>query len=236
MQKQLSRREFLSLTALMTSGAVLAACAAPAAQPGTGAGQAAAPAATGAEVRLGVWASPDEAHFFEDWVKPYKDEGHEVNIEYVDWTTYWTKLPTQFSAGTAADVIEMSNYTLQFGPQGVLADLHPFLDVDADIKMDDYVATPFEKFDYEGKLISFPMCLTIQLLGYNKKIFDDAGIPYPDNTWKWENMVDTAVKLTKDANGNGPNDANFDPANVTQWGIEMSLDEESGWSALVFQN
>src|SRR5207253_2864867 len=111
--------------ALTTSGVVLAACVPPAAQPG--AGQSSAPAAAAVEVRLGVWASPDEAKFFEDWVKPYRNEGHKVNIEYVDWNTYWTKLPTQFSAGTAPDVMEMSNFTLQFGPQGVLADLHPFL-------------------------------------------------------------------------------------------------------------
>jgi len=224
----------------MTAGAAaLAACAAPAA-PGQSSGQTAAtggtPAAAASGLRLGVWASPDEAKFFENWVKDYKAKGHEVNIEYVDWTTYWTKLPTQFSAGTAADVIEMSNYTLQFGPQGVLGDLHPFLDVDADVKTDDYVKVPFEKFDYQGKLISFPMCLTIQFLSYNKDIFDKAKVEYPTADWKWDDMLQAAMKLTKDKDGNAPGDANFDVANVVQWGIEMSLDEESGWSPLVFQN
>jgi multiple sugar transport system substrate-binding protein len=237
MQRQLTRRDFLSVVALTTSSIALAACAAPAAQPQAGQTEAAAPSGEGASMRLGVWADPDQVPFFENWVKPYQDQsGKTVNIEYVDWTTYWTKLPTQFSAGDAPDVIEMSNYTLQFGPQGVLADLHPFLDIDADIKMDDYVAVPFEKFDYQGQLISFPMGLTIQMLAYNKKIFDDAGVAYPDDTWDWNNMAETAVQLTKDANGNGPTDANFDATNVVQWGIEMALDEESGWSALVYQN
>ncbi|MEZ4869429.1 MAG: extracellular solute-binding protein [Caldilineaceae bacterium] len=236
MQKHLSRRDFLSLAALTTSGVVLAACTPPAAQPEAGQSAGSAPATEVATVRLGVWASPDEVKFFENWVKPYQDDGHSVNIEYVDWTTYWTKLPTQFSAGTAPDVMEMSNFTLQFGPQGVLADLHPFMDVDTAIKMEDFVAVPFEKFDYEGQLISFPMGLTIQFLGYNKKIFDDAGVPYPDDTWDWTDMLNTAIQLTKDKDGNGPNDANFDVTNVVQWGIEMALDEESGWSPLVFQN
>ncbi len=235
MKNQLSRRKFLSLAALTTGGVLLAACAAPGAQPATE-GSTAAPDAAANTVRLGVWASPDEATFFETWVKPYKDAGHDVAVEYVDWTTYWTKLPTQFSAGDAPDVMEMSNFTLQFGPQGVLADLHPFFDVDSDLKMDDFVAVPFEKFDYEGKLISFPMGLTIQFLGYNKNIFDEAGVAYPDDTWDWTDMLDTALQLTKDKDGNGPNDANFDVTNVVQWGIEMSLDEESGWSPLVFQN
>jgi multiple sugar transport system substrate-binding protein len=237
MQNQISRRNFLSLAALASGAAMLAACAAPAAPAPAGeAAAGSAPSAEGASLRLGVWADPDQVPFFNNWVKPFQDKGHTVNIEYEAWTSSWTKVPTQFSAGTAPDVIEMSNYTLQFGPQGVLADQHPYLDVDADIKMDNYVAVPFEKFDYQGKLISFPMCLTIQFLSYNKDIFDKAGIDYPTADWKWDDMVQTALKLTKDKDGNGPQDANFDITNVVQWGIEMALDEESGWSALVYQN
>lgn len=239
MGKRLSRRDFLRLAALTTGGAALAACTPQAtAQPTAAAAQpTSAPVAAEAKtVRLGVWAGPDEVKFFNEWVKPYQDLGNKVAIEYVDWTTYWTKLPTQFSAGTAADVLEMSNYTLQFGPQNVLADLNQFFSTDPSLKKDDFVAVPFEKFTYQGKLVSFPMCLTIQFMGYNKDIFDKAGEPYPDNTWDWNKMLDTALKLTKDKNGKGPKDSGFDVTNVTQWGIEMALDEESGWSALVYQN
>lgn len=235
--RKLSRRDFLGLAAAASVGTVLAACqpqvtetAAPAES------EAEAPAAETKTIRMGVWASPEEFAFFQEWVKPFQEANNAtVNIEYVDWTTYWTKLPTQFSAGTAADVLEMSNYTLQFGPQNVLADQQPMFDVSG-LKMDDFVQTPFEKFTYEGKLLSFPMCLTIQMMAYNKDIFDAAGEAYPDNTWDWAKMREVAVKFTKDANGKTPMDDGFDVANVTQWGIEMALDEESGWSALVFQN
>lgn len=263
MAKSLSRRDFLRLATLATGGAVLAACApqpaatqAPAAtaapaQPTEAPAQPteapavpteapaptqAPPAAAANTVRLGVWAGPDEVKYFNEWVKPYVAKGNSVNIEYVDWTTYWTKLPTQFSAGTAADVLEMSNYTLQFGPQGVLADQNPYIVSNTDLKMDDFVAVPFEKFTYQGKLISFPMCLTIQAMAYNKDIFDKASEPYPDNTWDWTKLVEVAQKFTVDNTGKTPKDAGFDVTNVVQWGAEMSLDEESGWSCLVYQN
>jgi multiple sugar transport system substrate-binding protein len=232
------------MATLVTGGAVLAACApqpaatqAPAAaQPTAAAAQPtqAPPAASGNAVRMGVWASPEELTFFKQWAKPWQDKGNSVNIEYVDWTTYWTKLPTQFSAGTAADVLEMSNFTLQFGPQGVLNDLSQYFATD--LKQADFVAVPFEKFTYQGKLISFPMCLTIQMMAYNKDIFDKASIPYPDNTWDWNKLLTVAQQLTKDKNGKGPTDSGFDVTNVVQWGAEMALDEESGWSSLVFQN
>ncbi len=42
--------------------------------------------------------------------------------------------------------------------------------------------------------------------------------------------MEVAQKFTKDKNGKGPTDTGFDVTNVVQWGAEMSLDEESGWS------
>lgn len=236
-KKVISRRDFLRLATLSAAGAALAACAKTEPTEVTTGPQEAPPTAEGGKtVRLAVWASPEEFSFFQEWVKPFQEKtGTTVNIEYVDWTTYWTKLPTQFSAGTAADVMEMSNYTLQFGPQGVLADLNSYFE-SAGLKKEDFVPVPFEKFTYEGKLLSFPMCLTIQMMAYNKDLFDKAGVAYPDNTWDWSKMLETAQKFTLDANGKGPLDAGFDITNVVQWGIEMALDEESGWSALVYQN
>ena len=41
-------------------------------------------------------------------------------------------------------------------------------------------------------------------------------------------MIDVALQFTKDKNGKGPSDTGFDYNNVSQWGIEMALDEESG--------
>jgi multiple sugar transport system substrate-binding protein len=233
---KVSRRDFLGKAALLGGGAILAACQpTPAAQVATE--QPVKPTVQAVKsVRMGVWASPEEFNFFQEWVKPFQEKNNiTVNIEYVDWTTYWTKLPTQFSAGTAPDVIEMSNYTKQYGPQNVLMDLNPLF-ITSGLNKDDFVSTPFVKFMYEGKLISFPMCLTIQMLAYNKEIFDKAGEPYPDNTWDWMKMVDVATRFTKDQNGKGPNDVGFDYNNVAQWGIEMALDEESGWGPLVYQN
>jgi len=98
------------------------------------------------------------------------------------------------------------------------------------------VKVPFEKFTNQGKLLSFPMGLTIQMLAYNKDIFDKAGEKYPTGDWSWDDMLKVATKLTVDKNGKHPDESGFDPTNVKQWGLEMNLDEESGWSPLVFQN
>jgi multiple sugar transport system substrate-binding protein len=41
------------------------------------------------------------------------------------------------------------------------------------------------------------------VLLYNKDLFDKAGIPYPNNNWKWEDLRNAAKKLTKNNNGDG---------------------------------
>lgn len=230
-----SRRDFLRMAVLATSGTILAACQPKIAE--TPVEKPVEPPEVEVKtVRMGVWASPEELSFFKDWVAPFQENAKiNVNIEYSDWTTYWAKLPTTLSAGTAPDINELGNEILVYGPQNVFMDLNPLFSASG-LKMDDFVRSPFLNKSYDGKLLVFPLGLSIEMLAYNKNLFDEAGEPYPDKDWDWMKMVEVATKFTKDKNGNGPNDPSFDLANVTQWGIEMDLGEEAGWSCLVFQN
>src|SRR6185503_10164437 len=65
-------------------------------------------------------------------------------------------------------------------------------------------------------------------LYYNKALFDAASIPYPDETWDWDKLVEVAKQLTLDADGNGQPE---------QWGFYTeTTDMENYWSELVWQN
>ncbi len=72
-----------------------------------------------------------------------------------------------------------------------------------------------------------PRDLNVVALYYNKKMFDAASIPYPDETWDWAKLVEVGKKLTlRDAAGK-----------ATQWGFYTeSTDMENYWSSLVWQN
>ena len=42
-------------------------------------------------------------------------------------------------------------------------------------------------------------------LYYNKAMFDAAGIPYPDDTWDWDKLIEVGKQLTvKDGDGQRP--------------------------------
>jgi len=53
---------------------------------------------------------------------------------------------------------------------------------------------------YNGDTIySLPINVSVWAVFYNKKIFDDANVPYPPAEWTWEQYIDTAKKLTNPA-------------------------------------
>jgi len=44
------------------------------------------------------------------------------------------------------------------------------------------------------------------VLYYNKTLFDQGGVSYPDSTWTWDTVIKYGQKLTKDINGDGKMD------------------------------
>jgi multiple sugar transport system substrate-binding protein len=48
----------------------------------------------------------------------------------------------------------------------------------------------------DGKLYYLPYEQSIHAVYYNKKIFDDAGVPYPKAPWTWDDYLAIAKKLT----------------------------------------
>ena len=81
-------------------------------------------------------------------------------------------------------------------------------------------------FKFEGNTVAYSAANEVLALWYNKKMFDEADIPYPpatlDEAWTWEEFIDVAKKLTLDANGNHPGDAGFDKNNITQYGAYVN--------------
>ena len=54
---------------------------------------------------------------------------------------------------------------------------------------------------YDGKLLYLPYEQSVHSVFYNKTIFDDAGVAYPEAPWTWDDYVDIAKKVTDKDNG-----------------------------------
>jgi multiple sugar transport system substrate-binding protein len=76
----------------------------------------------------------------------------------------------------------------------------------------------------DGKWYGIGSCWVAGHLYYNNDVFKKAGITPPSNdpdkAWDWATFVDTAKKLTVDANGKHPGDSGFDKDNIKAWGVQ----------------
>jgi multiple sugar transport system substrate-binding protein len=149
-----------------------------------------------------------------------------VNVTVADWETYWPKLLTSLAGGNAPDVFLMDGPLFpDYQTRGQLLDLSPLIARDgfdttqlADLAVKDFTGT-------DGHQYGLPRDMSTVGLYFNKKMFDAAGLPYPDATWDWAKLVEVATKLTKTSG-----------STTTQWGFYTETsDMENYWSSLVWQ-
>lgn len=221
--KRISRRSFLALTAGLTGAAALAACAVPTAPGGEqAAAGSAAPAAEVADLRLTFWGDLADMPTWNWGLEEFKKEHGDVNIQWENtpWGEYWTKLQTEVAGGVTPDVVGMvSMYSQQYIRQGTLLPLNQFIEREPDVNVDDFWPAIMPAYRHQGETFAFPYDLSTMLLMYNKKLFDEAGVPHPVGDWTWDQFLDACQKLTKDTDGDGK---------VDQWG--WLLPNLSGWT------
>jgi multiple sugar transport system substrate-binding protein len=182
-----------------------------------------------ATITYSIWGDPTEIKSQQAIVDAFHAANPNITVKVTvsDWDPYWEKLLTSISGGAAPDVFAMDGPLFpDYQARDVLLDLKPFIDRDGyDLgQLADQAVADFTTPDGQFGL---PRDLNVVALYYNKKMFDTAGIPYPDETWDWAKLTDVAKRLTlKAANGK-----------ASQWGFYTeTTDMENYWSELVWQN
>jgi multiple sugar transport system substrate-binding protein len=113
-----------------------------------------------------------------------------VKVNTTDYANYFTKLQTDLSAGTQADVFDVdSGSYANFQADGVLA---PLDGVDAA----KYRTSVLDSYKTGGKQYGLPTSFSNVVLFYNKNLFDKAGVKYPTSSWTWADEQTAAKKLT----------------------------------------
>ena len=97
---------------------------------------------------------------------------------------YWQKLQTTTVAGTAPDVfwINYPNFPKYFN-SNTLLNLSPYIEKSTITNISNYPASLMKKYTQNGAVYAIPEQFDTIILAYNKDLFDEAGIAYPDDTW-----------------------------------------------------
>lgn len=110
---------------------------------------------------------------------------------------YTTKLITQASAGTAPDLIWVSDInTRLLASKGLLTDVSAYYERYG-FNASDVYETMLQAGQYEGIQYMVPRDFNQVVTYYNKELFDKRGVDYPKDGWTWQDFLDTAYQLTE---------------------------------------
>ena len=111
---------------------------------------------------------------------------------------YTAKMVLSFIAGAEPDIMMLdASYAATFIENGVLADLSPLIARDPEFRLDDFFQNVTDIARRGDSLYAIPQDFTPMVLYYNKKLFDEAGVPYPQSGWSFDDFLQTVKKLTK---------------------------------------
>jgi len=136
----------------------------------------------------------------EEWNKANPD----IQVTYVQgsWDNVNDQLVTQFSGGTAPDVIHNDSPALAgFASDGYLLDLKDKLpaELKGDIPQAAWDTVTFDDGQGGQGIYGVPFLQESQVIIANKKLLDAAKvrIPTPDDPWSWDEFSEAAKKMTK---------------------------------------
>ena len=151
------------------------------------------------ELTVTIWDEgqrPGLQQIVDDWSA---ESGIQATINVVDWNSYWTLLEAGATGGELPDVFWMhSNVAQQYMENDMLLDLTDRIAASDKIDMNNYYEGIVNLYQSNGKQYAVPKDIDTIALWYNKTIFDEMGVDYPDDTWTWDDFAAAAKKLTND--------------------------------------
>ena len=181
------------------------------------------------KVTFYMWAADAEQEFDRAIVAQYEEEHPDIDIEenYIPYAEYLSKINTMAAAGSMPDIFNLpEGNVFEWGEKGALLDLKPLYD-NAGVKPED-VSVDSAIFPTDSQIWSVGYNVTTMCMYYNKDMLMEAGIDLPStdaaSPWSWDEFVENAKKITKDSNGNGPDDEGFDPDSISVYGTMMPTD------------
>lgn len=150
---------------------------------------ASSPARAEVTLRFVIWDGDEYVRAQEPAIRDFEKAhpGVKVKLESVT-NNYMTRLLAQYAAGVAPDVVMMDPFSFhKFARRGALLPLNDFMANTPGFDIKQYYPSLVDAMSADGKHYVLPKDIAPQgIIFYNKKLFDEAGIPYPDGTWTWD--------------------------------------------------
>jgi multiple sugar transport system substrate-binding protein len=159
------------------------------------------------EVSFLVFGEPEELKAYRGVIDGFEKVQPNVTVKLIeasDREDLLARLSTSFAGGTPPDLF-LLNYRFygQFAARDVLEPIESRLEDSDAFEEDDFYPQALDAFRFDGKLVCLPQNISSLVVYYNRDLFKQAKVPEPTAGWTWDDMVQKAIKLTRDTNGDG---------------------------------
>ena len=222
-----SRRKFLRLAGLAATGAVLNACAPPAPIFG---GEPAARSSDKVQLVYQDWRTDWFPSMVQQMLEQFHATHPNIRVFYVpDPDDLEETMLADMQAGTAPDVFQgCCTFFPIWAQQGYTLDLRPYVEADLDqATIGDWNPAQYRSFlTRDGRQYGLPKYHGALALYYNKDLFDEYGVDYPDGTWDHDDYLIAMQRLTHDRNDDGQTDLWGSMLDVSWDRLQMHV---NGW-------
>ncbi|WP_373231695.1 sugar ABC transporter substrate-binding protein [Cohnella sp.] len=184
-----------------------------------------APSGEKKEITFMFRGGPDDQKAYEATVKKFEADHPNVKVKIIMTAAdqYATKLKASITGKNVPDVFFYDPGDLKaYVNGGVLLDITQYTENNPKIDISKVWKKGVDLYRYDGKvagqgsIYGMPKDLGPFAMGYNKTMFEKAGIPLPDKDkpYTWDEFINVNKQLTLDTNGDGKLD---------QWGTGLNV-------------
>jgi multiple sugar transport system substrate-binding protein len=174
---------------------------------GAGCGGGSGGGGTSGEISFLVFGEPEEIKAFRSVITAFGEVEPDVTVKLIeasDRDDLIARLSTSFAGGQPPDLF-LLNYRFygQFASRDVLEPIQGRLDDSDAFAEEDFYPQALEAFRRDGELVCLPQNISSLVVYYNRDLFRDAAVAEPKAGWTWNQMVERAIRLTEDSDGDG---------------------------------
>lgn len=173
------------------------------------------------KLTIWAWGAGAEAIAREEAIEIFIADHPELEVEYSIIPTadsVWDqKASAALATGGAPDVIQMSPDYFGMNTEYYM-DLNAYVEADG-VNLDEVLVDGMLSgyYDTDGKLEGFPLLANCFVMAYNKDMFDEAGVAYPEDGWTLGELMDWGSGFV------GGSGVNQTYAIVKHWVMDMVM-------------
>ena len=151
------------------------------------------------------------------------------------WAEHNTIVPTWAAANQLPDIIYVhGSRAYPWNKEGIMVTIDDFVKRTRSSTSPAFFPEPLRLYQIDGKQFELPYDHGPVIMGYNKDMFDKAGVKYPDANWTMDDFLALAQKLTDDSKPQWGYGGYY--GGVVNLGNEIGVAEVGPWGGQVFND